>query len=192
MAFAPAHEQPAVERPVHGPIGDPLTRVERMEERDVEAAAALELEVFTGTPDRTHAVAAARLREDLRAPLTRAWVARGEDGETLAYLLALHAADELHVLNVATAPVHRRRGIGSALVDAALAYAALNGVRLLVLEVRRSNRDAIRLYRRVGFAAIGFRRGYYGDGEDALDMHLELDPETGKVVARGDEVTVEA
>jgi ribosomal-protein-alanine N-acetyltransferase len=63
-------------------------------------------------------------------------------------------------------------------------------VRLLVLEVRPTNRAAIHLYRRVGFAAIGFRRNYYGDGEDALDMHLELDPRTGAVIARDDEVTL--
>jgi ribosomal-protein-alanine N-acetyltransferase len=64
-------------------------------------------------------------------------------------------------------------------------------VRLLVLEVRTSNRDAIRLYRRVGFAAINVRRRYYSGGEDAVEMHLELDPATGAVVAHSDEVTLD-
>jgi len=56
--------------------------------------------------------------------------------------------------------------------------------------VRASNGDAIRLYRRVGFASMGYRRRYYHDDEDALEMHLELDPVTGAVVPREDEVTL--
>ncbi len=72
----------------------------------------------------------------------------------VGYLLSWHVADELHILQVAAAPAERRRGIGRALVDEALAYCARERVRLVLLEVRRSNLPAIALYRRVGFVAI--------------------------------------
>ncbi len=54
-------------------------------------------------------------REELAKPWTRCWVAR-EEGRALAFLLAWHVADELHVLNIATAPEARRRGVGTALM----------------------------------------------------------------------------
>jgi len=37
--------------------------------------------------------------------------------------------------------------------------------------VRASNAAAIRLYTRAGFEAVGVRRSYYGDGEDAVLMN---------------------
>ena len=131
-----------------------------------------------------------RLREDIARPWTRAWVARTET-RVVGYLLSWHVADELHILQVAAAPEHRRRGIGRALVDRALAYAAREHVRLVLLEVRRSNGAAIALYRRVGFVATHVRRGYYADGEDAVEMLVELDPATGSRVSRVDEVALD-
>jgi ribosomal protein S18 acetylase RimI-like enzyme len=50
------------------------------------------------------------------------------------------------------------------------------GARGLVLEVRPSNRRAIRLYRHLGYDVVGRRPRYYADGEDALVMTFELGP----------------
>jgi ribosomal-protein-alanine N-acetyltransferase len=48
-------------------------------------------------------------------------------------------------------------------------------VRLIVLEVRPSNREAISLYESFGFRVTGRRHGYYYDtGEDALVMETRL------------------
>jgi ribosomal-protein-alanine N-acetyltransferase len=44
----------------------------------------------------------------------------------------------------------------------------------LVLEVRPSNKSACKLYQRLGFAEVGIRKRYYGDGEDALVLKLSL------------------
>jgi ribosomal-protein-alanine N-acetyltransferase len=101
-------------------------------------------------------------------------------------------ADELHVLGVAVDEDLRRRGLGGALMREAHGYAGRHGIRLLLLEVRRSNRAAIRLYRRLGWSAMGLRPGYYSDGEDALEMSLTLDPATGDVVPSKDEIHVDA
>jgi ribosomal-protein-alanine N-acetyltransferase len=129
--------------------------------------------------------------EELSRPWTRCWVAR-EEGHALAFLLAWHVADELHVLNIATAPHARRRGIATALMRASIEYARAHRVRILLLEVRRSNRPALRLYRGLGFTAMGVRPGYYGNnGEDAVEMVLALDPATGSIQPGRDEIRLD-
>ncbi len=113
--------------------------------------------------------------EELDKPWGRVWVARDkpadEETKVVGFLVAWHVVDELHVLHVATAPDVRRRGVGSALVVEAISYAKENAVRLCLLEVRRSNEAAIRLYEKHGFVVENVRPKYYSDNdEDALEM----------------------
>ncbi len=82
--------------------------------------------------------------------------------------------DEVHLLNLATHPNHRRRGIGTRLMDHLVDVATGNDCRLITLEVRRANEGAQALYRSHGFEAVGMRSRYYSDGEDALVMTLDL------------------
>jgi|SRR5579859_860115 len=125
-------------------------------------------------------------------PWAKLWVAReNEEGPARAFLLAWLVVDELHVLSVATLPEFRRRGMARALLDRAIAFARESGVRTVLLEVRRSNATAIRLYRAFGFSATAVRANYYADNlEDAVEMTLTLDPETGKILAAEDAVTI--
>jgi ribosomal-protein-alanine N-acetyltransferase len=133
------------------------------------------------------------VREELSRPWSRLWSASPAPGEdAAAFLVAWHVADELHVLNVATTPPLRRRGFARALMDEALAYAAHQSIRIVLLEVRRSNRAAIKLYRGLGFTALGVRPGYYSDNnEDAIEMILALDPESGRVLPGRDEIRID-
>lgn len=83
--------------------------------------------------------------------------------------------DELHVLNVATAIPHRRRGVARALMAATLATARSRGCSLATLEVRKSNEGALALYKELGFRPVGVRPNYYVDeGEDAVVMVLDF------------------
>jgi ribosomal-protein-alanine N-acetyltransferase len=129
---------------------------------------------------------------ELARAWARIWIARTAAGAPpVGFLVAWHVADELHVLNIATAPAMRRRGVARALMAVALAYAAGEGVRLLLLEVRRSNVAAIKLYRGLGFSASGIRLNYYSNnGEDAVEMMLALDA-AGAPIAGSDEVRVD-
>lgn len=156
--------------------------LEVMKESDVDAVAAM------AGPTRMDV---AQLREEIHRPWSRLWVAR-QDDEVVAYLVAWHVADELHVLNLATREDRRRQGVGRALLEEVVTYARVQHVAHILLEVRRSNRPAIGLYRSVGFFAIGVRTRYYPDDEDAVEMVLALDPSTGAILPRADEVRVEA
>ncbi|XXF80928.1 ribosomal protein S18-alanine N-acetyltransferase [Myxococcaceae bacterium GXIMD 01537] len=83
--------------------------------------------------------------------------------------------DELHVLNVATAPQHRRRGVARVVMVEALARARARGCSLATLEVRRSNEPALQLYKSLGFRSVGVRPNYYVDErEDAIVMVLDF------------------
>jgi [ribosomal protein S18]-alanine N-acetyltransferase len=83
-------------------------------------------------------------------------------------------ADECHILNVAVHPELRRGGIGMALMAEAIGEAKAKIIRLVTLEVRRSNVAARSLYRRLNFEERRLRTNYYGPGEDAIVMELHL------------------
>lgn len=98
------------------------------------------------------------------------------EGESAAgFLLARIAADESEILTLAVDPFARRRGIGRALLTAALAALQARGVRRLFLEVDEANQAAIALYRGFGAEPVGRRPGYYADGGDAAILSIALD-----------------
>ncbi|NOY99119.1 MAG: ribosomal protein S18-alanine N-acetyltransferase [Chloroflexi bacterium] len=104
---------------------------------------------------------------------TRAWVAEA-GAEVIGMLVLWIIVDEAHIATVAVHPQYRRRGVSEALVRTALQEAANEGAVTALLEVRAGNIAAQNLYRKIGFEAVGRRRGYYKDnGEDAILMTLE-------------------
>jgi [ribosomal protein S18]-alanine N-acetyltransferase len=132
--------------------------------------------------------------EEIGRPWARIWAARERGAMHLpvGFLVAWHVADEFHVLNIATTPSQRRRGVARELMRVAFAYAAAERIRVIILEVRRSNRPAIELYRGLGFSTLGVRARYYTDNdEDAIEMMVTLDPDTGKILPGRDEVTLD-
>jgi ribosomal-protein-alanine N-acetyltransferase len=102
-----------------------------------------------------------------------AWIAVA-DGELVGYALGARAADELELRSIAVARSQRRSGLGRRLLDALLDAQRASGARSAVLEVRASNRAALRLYAGAGFERRGERRRYYADGENAIVMARSL------------------
>lgn len=110
------------------------------------------------------------LRNVRRHPDAAVYVA--EDGQALVGRLSvsrdLHPASP-HVadLGLMVAATHRRRGVGRALLEQAVAWARASGVRKLELHVFPWNEPAIALYEAFGFEREGVRHGHYvRDGED--------------------------
>lgn len=68
----------------------------------------------------------------------------------------LKAAHKVHLVGMYVAPTHRRRGIGAALLRAAIEHARqLEGVSCAHLSVSHDTPDARRLYERAGFEIWG-------------------------------------
>jgi ribosomal-protein-alanine N-acetyltransferase len=94
-----------------------------------------------------------------------------ETKQLVAYLIISRYVDAWHVMNLAVARSHRRRGIATRLMERLFELTSGDGRRGYTLEVRVSNEAAIKLYEHLGFRARGIRRGYYTDNrEDALIM----------------------
>jgi ribosomal-protein-alanine N-acetyltransferase len=112
-------------------------------------------------------------------PFSRTVIATvsGDKGETIVgYLCRWLVVDECHILNIAVDPQARQQGIGTRLMNDAVGEAKDRLATVITLEVRRSNLPARGLYRKFEFQERRLRRNYYGPGEDAIVMELQLDP----------------
>ena len=89
------------------------------------------------------------------------------------FVLARAAGGEAEILTLAVAPKARGRGLGRALLKAAIIEAQKRGADALFLEVGSDNPAALALYAGLGFANVGSRKGYYR-GMDALVLRLSL------------------
>jgi ribosomal-protein-alanine N-acetyltransferase len=102
------------------------------------------------------------------------FVARDDNGRIIGFCSFWRVFEELHINNLAVDPAHRRRGVAASLLTRVLAEAPRLGATRALLEVRRSNSDARRLYDRFGFSVAGTRRNYYSQPvEDALVLWRE-------------------
>lgn len=139
-----------------------------MDRSHLKEIAAIERECFS-TP-WSEAMLAQELYNDTASFL----VAIGEDGAVLGYA-GLHVImGEGYIDNVAVRPQYRRRGVADALLDVYQRFGQVH-LAFLTLEVRPSNRSAIDLYLKHGFAQVGRRKNYYQNPtEDAIIMTLEF------------------
>jgi len=98
------------------------------------------------------------------------------DGHLVGYIVAWFLRGEVHILNVAVAAAHQRRGIGRRLLTHVIELGQQTEHHMVTLEVRASNDPAKLLYVTMGFAPVGIRRRYYRDNdEDAIVMVRRLD-----------------
>jgi RimJ/RimL family protein N-acetyltransferase len=84
-----------------------------------------------------------------------------------------HVAD----LGLMVAATHRRRGLGTALLEQAVAWARSAGIHKLELHVFPWNEPAIHLYEAFGFEREGLRRSHYlreGEYVDAVLMAYRI------------------
>jgi ribosomal-protein-alanine N-acetyltransferase len=89
------------------------------------------------------------------------------------FVLARIAGGEAEILTLAVAPPARGKGLGRALLAAAIAEAKTRGAEMMFLEVASDNAAALALYAGLGFGKVGMRKGYY-DGRDAAVLRLPL------------------
>jgi ribosomal-protein-alanine N-acetyltransferase len=145
--------------------------------------------IFTAPWDRTWS--AESLARSLAMPGARAWLLE-RDGAPLGLALAVFTLEEGEVLLTGILPDARGRGHGRRLMRAVIDAARAAGVRKLFLEHAEANAAAERLYRSLGFAAVGRRASYYGSQpagprHDAVVLALDLAAPEPRPGARVDE-----
>lgn len=108
---------------------------------------------------------------ELRNPTGRVYNVASDSHRVLGFCGLMLVTDEGHITTIAVTPDARRMGIATALLVTTIREAVDRGIAHLTLEVRVSNRAAIEMYRRFGFAPGGIRPKYYSQPvEDALIM----------------------
>ena len=97
--------------------------------------------------------------------------------DLVGFSVVMTAVDEAHLLNIGVDRRYQGQGHGAWMLRRIMDDARSAGAVRLLLEVRRSNRQAIAFYRHFGFSQIGVRRAYYpasAGREDALVFDKEL------------------
>ena len=143
----------------------PLASIEFLSSLDeIDGVLAVEHASFTNPWTKAMYVAEFEHRD-----VSRILLARDAHGTTIGFCSFWRVLDELHINNLAVTPEERHAGVASSLLERVLDDAAATGARRVLLEVRRSNEAALRLYGRFGFHVTSVRRGYYSQpDEDAL------------------------
>jgi RimJ/RimL family protein N-acetyltransferase len=126
------------------------------------------------------------LRSIRRSPSAAVFVAEAPEGLVGRLSVArdphpasFHVAD----LGLMVAAGWRRRGIGKALLEQAVEWAARSHVSKLELHVFPYNEPALALYKAFGFVEEGYRRRHYRRGDeyvDAILMAYEVVPPRGR------------
>lgn len=105
----------------------------------------------------------------------RAHVAcEGRNRQPVGFILSHVVPPEAEVLTLAVVTDKRRRGIGRALLAHHLGRLASEGISTSFLEVEEGNVAALALYRAMGYADVGRRKGYYSGGADALMLRRDF------------------
>lgn len=98
-----------------------------------------------------------------------------EGSEIVGFVAAVPTGDKTaRVLMLAVAPGRRGEGQGQLLMRALYASALAKGYGSVVLEVRRSNKEAIAFYELQGFTVFGEIENFYSNGEGAYKMMKTL------------------
>ncbi len=94
-----------------------------------------------------------------------------EHGKLVGFVAAVPSGEKVaRVLMLAVLPESRRKTLGQRLMNELYSNCIAKGYDTVILEVRKSNRDAIEFYELQGFSTNGEIKNFYSNGEDAYKM----------------------
>ena len=99
------------------------------------------------------------------------------DSKIAGYIVFWMMFDECEILNIVVDHPYRGKGLGKNMVRQAIKQASQKGMKRTVLDVRKSNLNAVLLYQSCHFLISHIRKNAYPDGEDAYHMTLSLEGE---------------
>lgn len=145
-----------------------MIRIVPMQERHLDAIAALEIACFSDPWSRNSIASELRNKWSL-------WLVAEDKEEVAGYVGSQLVPPEADVMNLAVAPEKRRNGVAQRLLEALILELKSREINSLALEVRASNLAAQKLYEKNGFQQVGCRKKYYvNPQEDALILRKEL------------------
>ncbi len=97
-----------------------------------------------------------------------------ENAHVVGYMISRILNNKLDVASLADLPEFRHQGIGTALLEYSLKKARKAGVKLIELEVRKTNTNALKFWEKMGFVKLGEIPNFYEDGGDAYQMQKKI------------------
>ena len=88
-----------------------------------------------------------------------------DKNDIVGFLQYLKLYDTLEIINIFVKEEYRKQGIAKKMID----YLTDENINHILLEVRKSNVNAIEFYKHIGFNEIRTIKNYY-DNEDAVVM----------------------
>ena len=138
--------------------------IRRMIETDLMQVAKLEKEIFSQPWSPSDF-------QQVLSDQNKHYFVAEQEGEIKGYCGLWAIAFEGQIFNVAVVKEARSKGLGRALMVYMLAYGIKLNLAEFSLEVRAGNKNAISLYKDLGFQVVGTRRDFYKlPQEDALLM----------------------
>ncbi len=123
--------------------------------------------------------------EDILSSSPESFLVAEKDGSLVGYIMCraeygfsnfkrFSLTRKGHMISLAILEMHRRRGLGVALVRRAVEGLKLKGISEVYLEVRVTNTDAVKLYKRLAFDILSTMEGYYRDNATAYLMGIQI------------------
>ncbi|MBF8808200.1 MAG: ribosomal protein S18-alanine N-acetyltransferase [Enterococcus lacertideformus] len=141
---------------------------------DIKDLLSVERDVYNGGLPWTKSA----FLSELKSPFQNLYLGIFDDEKLFGFIGARIFGLDFHLTNIAVIPAYQRKNIGTLLIDEIEKFAIMNRCETLSLEVRMSNQDAQRLYRKLGFQSRKVKKGYYTQtNEDGLEMIKFLENE---------------
>ncbi len=110
----------------------------------------------------------------LREPKGGFFVVLDKTDSIVGYAILEEKNGKGYLLSIAIHPKKRNQGFATSLLEFLEFKCYEKGFTKMTLEVRVDNKEAIEIYRKLGFVDVGKKRDFYEDGADAFIMEKNL------------------
>ena len=148
-------------------LGTETFQIREVKYSDIKRLIAIQREVYEGQVPWGRTA----FLEELNGTKPILYLVAEHEGEIIGFIGVRFENGDGHITNVAIVKAYQNLGLGHYFFREAEKVARQNDYESLSLDVRNSNLDAQRLYRRLGFVTQRVKPDYYrNNNEDALDM----------------------
>lgn len=121
----------------------------------------------------------AKVKRNIKDKETMVLIASRE-GTIAGFAIMRFGDDQAHLFLLAVQPEYRRSGIGRSMMQWLEKSCRTAGIQAVRLEVRASNRVALRFYRSLGYRFLASVAGYYDRREAAAILGKSLNASASK------------
>lgn len=115
-----------------------------------------------------------RQTEDIKSLSNREVYGFFSEDTLLGYIVWLKVVDVADILNLFVFPEYRKSGKATALLLATIDTLKQAGIKTFYLEVKKSNKQAISVYEKVGFKVVREIKNYYENEDGLAYMYGEM------------------